>query len=108
MGCVPTDNALVVRVALPLESTGLPSDIPLSKNVTFPEGVPPLPVTVAVIVTDCPNTDGFTVEPSAVVVEVNAPVTERIAADADCLSGLVIVTVLSPGVAPTVDRFSVT
>lgn len=37
-------------------------------NVTVPVGVPPEPATVAVKLTDCPNTDGFEALLSVVVV----------------------------------------
>ncbi len=83
MGCVPTDKVYVVRVVCPPASDGLASNVPLSKNETLPVGVPPLPLTVAVMVTDCPNVDGLGVEVSAVVVGVKPPVTWRIAADLD-------------------------
>ena len=43
-----------------------------SVKVTVPVGVPAPEVTVAVNVTDCPAVDGFTLEPSAVLV--GAPV----------------------------------
>ena len=39
-----------------------------SINVTVPVGVPLLELTVAVMVTDCPNTEGFRVDVAAVVV----------------------------------------
>jgi len=39
-----------------------------SKNVTLPEGVPVLAVTVAVNVIVCPNAAGFAVDASVVVV----------------------------------------
>jgi hypothetical protein len=49
-----------------------------SLNATVPDGVPPLPVTVAVKVTNCPPTDGFTLEASAVTLDSavtsNAPI----------------------------------
>ena len=44
-------------------------------NVTVPVGVPPLPVTVAVNVTDCPKGDGLGAPLTAVVVAVLPVVT---------------------------------
>ena len=42
----------VSRVALPAVSAPEPSEAVPSRNVTVPVGVPPVPVTVAVNVTD--------------------------------------------------------
>ena len=69
--CVATDKVLVVKVATPPLSVPVPSVVEPSLNVTVPVGVPTpgdVAVTVAVKVTDWPNTDGLTDEPSAVVV----------------------------------------
>jgi hypothetical protein len=65
--CEAMDNVEVVNVATPLLSVPVPSVVTPSRNVTVPVGVPPAPLTVAVKVTDCPATDGFTEEVSAVV-----------------------------------------
>ena len=46
----PPDNGLVPRTVVP------------SRKLTSPIGVPPLPVTVAVKVTDSPEPDGFLLE----------------------------------------------
>jgi hypothetical protein len=64
----------VLKVAVngEIDDSGLvPSVVAPSKNVTVPVGVPVaggLTVTVAVKVTDWPNTDGFVDEASVVVV----------------------------------------
>jgi hypothetical protein len=65
----------VVNVTLPDAGsvTGAPSALPLSRKVTVPVGVPGVvDVTVAVKVTACPTTEGFTDE--AIVAVVAAPV----------------------------------
>jgi hypothetical protein len=49
---LPTDSVLVASVALPLASVAVPSVVEPSLKVTWPGGVPPLDVTVAVKVTD--------------------------------------------------------
>src|SRR2546422_736090 len=59
---VPTVNVDVTNVALPPLSVPVPSVAVPSLNVTVPVGVPPPggeTVTVAVNVTDRPDTDGF-------------------------------------------------
>ena len=67
IGCVPTESDAVLSVATPFASSALvPSEAPLSKNVTLPVAVPNVAVTVAVNVTDCPKTDGFGSEASVV------------------------------------------
>jgi len=69
--CDPTANVLVVNVAVPPESVPVPSVVVPSRNVTAPVGVPEpgvLTPTVAVNVTLCPATDGFTDEATVVVV----------------------------------------
>ena len=68
--CRPT-SVLVVKVATPPLSVPVPSVAEPSLNVTVPVGVPApgdVAVTVAVNVTDWPNTDGLTDDSSAVVV----------------------------------------
>src|SRR5690349_16503902 len=66
------DKALVVNVAWPLPLTGpVPIVLPPSWNVTVPVGVPALgkvAVTVAVKVTDSPNTVGLLLVATVVVV----------------------------------------
>ena len=67
----PTVRVLVVKVAVPLDSVPVPRVTVPSRNVTVPVGVPVaggLTVTVAVNVSDCPNTDGLTDEATVVVV----------------------------------------
>ena len=74
IACAPTVSALVVQVATPATNVTPPhpamAAAPLS-NATFPVGVPDpgaLAVTAAVNVTDWPNTVGFTVAVTTVVV----------------------------------------
>ncbi len=68
--CVPTLSAVPTDVAtpLPFRVTAVPRFPPSTLNCTVPVGVPPPLVTVAVNVTLCPNTDGFTDALTAVVV----------------------------------------
>ncbi len=74
MECDPTLSEDVVQVARPLLRATLPQlamAVSPSLKVTFPVGVsePGLfAVTVAVNFTDCPNTDGFNEELTAVLV----------------------------------------
>src|SRR6058998_3627851 len=75
MECDPTLSEDVVQVARPLllreRLLQLVMAVPPSLKVTFPVGVPEpglLAVTVAVKVTDCPNTDGLAEELADVVV----------------------------------------
>ncbi len=68
---MPTASAEVVNVAMPPLSVPVPIGLPPSSNVTVPVGVPDpgaTAPTVAVNVIDCPNTDGFTEDVTAVVV----------------------------------------
>jgi hypothetical protein len=71
MECEPTASADVLNVAEPALSAPLPKVVAPSLNVTVPVAVP-VPgatvLTVAVNVTDCPNTEGFTDDTTAVVV----------------------------------------
>ena len=65
-----TDSDDVRKVACPPVSVPVPSVVALSLNVTVPVGVPApgdTAVTVAVKVTDWPNTDGLNEEASAVL-----------------------------------------
>jgi hypothetical protein len=64
---VPTGSAAVARLAeLPLNDALPRLVLPLLK-VTVPVAVPPnCPATVAVKLTDCPSTEGFTDEVSAI------------------------------------------
>jgi hypothetical protein len=61
--CEPTDRLEVENVAVPVESSvPVPSVAVPSENVTVPVGVPAPgadAATVAVNVTDCPNTDAL-------------------------------------------------
>jgi hypothetical protein len=60
--CDPTERAAVVNVAFWPLSIPVPIGVVPSMNVTVPVGVPPpgkTGLTVAVNVTDCPNTEGF-------------------------------------------------
>src|SRR5437899_2081548 len=74
MECDPTLSEDVAQLARPWlreRLLQLVMAVPPSWKVTFPAGVPApglLAVTVAVKVTDCPNTDGSTEERAAVVV----------------------------------------
>ena len=59
---MPTDSPEVDKLAVPPERVPLPMLLPPSLNVTVPPGVPaagPTADTVAVKVTDWPNTDAF-------------------------------------------------
>jgi hypothetical protein len=61
----------VVSVAVPADSVPVPNVVVPSRNVTIPDGLPApraTIVTVAVNVTLCPDTDGFTDEATVVVV----------------------------------------
>ena len=65
---LPTASDDVEKVALPPDSVLLPMLMPPSRNVTVPVAVPAAgktALTVAVNVTDWPNTDGFTEELTA-------------------------------------------
>jgi hypothetical protein len=65
--CDPTASVDVANVATPELSVPVPSVVAPSRNVTVPVGVPPVPVTVAVNVTDWPAVEGLTEEVSVVV-----------------------------------------
>ncbi len=67
-----TDSDEDVKVAKPELSVPVPIVVAPSLNVTVPVGVtePDTCVTVAVNVTDCPNTDGFVDEVTVVVLPV--------------------------------------
>lgn len=65
--CDPTVRVEIENVATPAVSVPVPSVVAPSRNVTVPVGVPPVPVTVAVKVTDCPFCEGLTDDVSAVV-----------------------------------------
>jgi len=72
---LPTLSPAVVRVAWPDPfNEPVPNVVTPSLKVTVPVGVPAPAATVAVNVTDCPKTDGFTVEASVVVVLANGAV----------------------------------
>ena|SRR5438128_1715774 len=69
--CVPTARLEVVNVAVPPLNVPVPSVVEPSLNVTVPLGLPePVLVTVAVKITDWPNTDPLGKELSVVVVAV--------------------------------------
>ena len=71
MVCGPAARAEVVNVATPPLSVPESIGLPPSRNVTDPVGVPvpgATAATVAVKVTDWPNTEGFWDEVTAVVV----------------------------------------
>jgi hypothetical protein len=74
-GCVPTATEEVLHVAVVPPATAcalqLPIVTPSLRKFTVPVGVPApgaVTATVAVNVTDCPNTLGFGAEPAVVVV----------------------------------------
>jgi len=73
IGCAPTERVAVLSVACPAPfSVPVPRLVAPSMKVTIPVGVPEpgaTAATVAVKVTDCPKTDGFTLETTAVVVD---------------------------------------
>ena len=85
MEWVPTVSVAVVSDALPPARDVLPRELPPSKKVTVPVGVPvPVGVTAAVNVTATVNVDGFNDDVSVVVVvagvtvsTAGAEVTER-------------------------------
>src|SRR5438105_14264282 len=78
MGCEVTDSEAITKAARPDSSNvPVPSVLAPSLNVTVPVGVPIFPVTVAVKVSDWPNTEGFWEE--LTVVEVGALVTVTLA-----------------------------
>src|SRR6266404_3839182 len=66
--CEPPASEDVVKVAWPPLRALVASAVAPSLNVTVPVGVVLVPVTVAVNVTDWPNTEGFNEEVSDVVV----------------------------------------
>src|ERR1043166_1437156 len=71
IGWLPAASKLVLNVAVPALSVPVPTVVAPSLNVTVPVGVPApgvRAVTVAENVTDWPNTDGLSDEPSAVSV----------------------------------------
>ena len=68
---MPAAKADVVKVATPPLSVLVPMELPPSRNVTVPVGVPVAganAVIVAVKVTDCPKSEGFCDEVTTVVV----------------------------------------
>lgn len=67
---MPAANAEVVSVATPPVIGPVPMELPPSRNVTVPVGVPvagKVAATVAVKVTDWPNAEGFCEEVTVVV-----------------------------------------
>ena len=75
---LPTDNAAVLKLALALAfKATLPSEDAPSKNVTVPVGVAPVPSTVAVNTTVCPNADGLKLDVITTVSRAsNAPMSD--------------------------------
>lgn len=70
-GCVAAASVEVTYVATPALNVDVLTGAPSILNVTVPDGLPApgvTAVTVAVNVTDCPNTDGFGAEVRLVVV----------------------------------------
>ena len=67
MECDPAVRVAVVSVALPPLNATDPREMAPSKNCTVPVG-PEDGLTVAVKVTCCPNTEGFSDDVNAVVV----------------------------------------
>ena len=68
---MPADKDDVVNVATPPLRVPVPMELPPSRNVIVPVGVPVAGATgeiVAVKVTDWPKTDGFTDEVTTIVV----------------------------------------
>ena len=68
--CAATESEFVAKVAVPELKLPVPKVTPASLNVTVPLGVPApgaTALTVAVNVTDWPETDGFTDEATVVV-----------------------------------------
>ena len=74
--CGPTASVLVVNIAWPEPfRVAVPRVLGPSLKVTVPVGMPPpglLAVTVAVKVTDCPDTEGLAEELTNVVVRARA------------------------------------
>ena len=74
MECDPTERVDLVMIAWLLRSVPVPSEIVPSLKVTVPLGVPEVAgLTVAVNVTDCPDTEGFAEETSVVDVAAALP-----------------------------------
>lgn len=65
--CVPETSAEVESEAWPAFNVPLPIEVAPSKKTTVPVGVP-VPLTVAVKVTDCPAVEGFKSEITEVLV----------------------------------------
>ena len=89
---MPTASVDVVSAADAPDSATVPSDEAPSKNCTVPVGVV-APDTVAVNVTDCPNTEGFSDELRAVVVPTAAGHCEN--SDVSLVTGSVAVAVIT-------------
>src|SRR5512141_850941 len=70
MACEPTASDEVLTDAWPELSAAVPRTVEVVVSVKVTEPVAPAGVTVAVKVTDCPNTDGFCEEATVVVVAV--------------------------------------
>jgi hypothetical protein len=71
MECVPTERIDVAKLALPELKVAVPNVAMPSRKVTLPVGVPEpgaTALTVAVNVTNCRNTAGFTEETTTVEV----------------------------------------
>lgn len=68
MECEPAVSADNASVACPALNVPLPMVLVPSRNFTVPLGVPPVPVTAAVNVTESPTVDGFSDDVRTVVV----------------------------------------
>ena len=71
MECEPAASVAVISDAVPPLSATVPNGVAPSRNCTVPVG-PEDGLTVAVNVTACPNTEGFSDEVNAVDVVVTA------------------------------------
>src|SRR2546422_703922 len=81
MEWLPTAKPDVLKDAVLPDSVPLPTETPPSLKVTLPPGVPDPPegVTVAVKVTDCPNTEGLREEETVVVVPTSPELNVKLA-----------------------------
>src|SRR5207248_1184357 len=97
---LPTERAVVDNVAVPLAKVVVPSVVLPSRNVTAPVGVPApgaTALTVAVKVTDWPNTDGLEEEVTVVALLAWLTVTSALPV-IELVTMSVLVTVWLPAV----------